>query len=386
MQIAGLPYEMIVPEDMAEYDRLKESGGVDVVIDHQQSASMEKEYGGGGFLTNTYMNTGTTLVTRKDFSGTVSSLAVLDGLVGLPLEHEQFKDTLILPCASQEEVFQAVLDGKTDAAFMRTHAAQYFVNNDSTNSLQFSIIDSEQIMFNMYIPSSSDHELITILNKCIQQVPDDVLSQLITEYTAGTAENLSFLQYMAAHPETIFLLSGLSALAVGVILFLYLRSRWNNKLLRTTEQANRELEEQLAIVNALSRDYFTICKLDMRDGTLRALKMGDYMPSGANWKIGDVYPYAGVLSRYIEGPRVLDEDKDDLARALSLERLRQALSVNPEYTGTYRVRDGEEIHNLQFTCVAYQVEGQAESRVLLGFRNIDEIVSKEQKQKAAAPR
>ncbi|MDE7243113.1 MAG: transporter substrate-binding domain-containing protein, partial [Oscillospiraceae bacterium] len=82
MQMAGLPYEMIVPEDNAEYDRLKESGGVDVVIDWQQSASMETEYTAGGFLTDTYMNTGTTLVTRKDFSGPVSSLAVLEGLVG----------------------------------------------------------------------------------------------------------------------------------------------------------------------------------------------------------------------------------------------------------------------------------------------------------------
>ena len=382
MQIAGLPYEMIVPEDNAEYDQLKESGGVDVVIDWQQSASMETKYVGNGFLTDIYMDTGTALVTRKNFSGPVSSLAVLEGLVGLPLEHEQFKNTLIQPCSSQKDVVQAVLDGKTDAAFMRTHAAQFFVNNDRTNSLQFNIIDSEQIVFNMYIPNGSDHELITILNKCIQQVPDDVLSQLITEYTAGTPENVTFIQYMAAHPEMILLLSALVVLAIGMILFFYLRIRWNKKLFRTTEQAKQELEEQLAIVNALSRDLLTIYKLDIQAGSVMALKMDEYMPSGMDWASGKSFPYTKALHRYIE-ERIHDEDKDELKEALSLERLRKELSASPEYTGNYCVKLGGETHNFQFVCVPYQTEGQTTPRVLIGFRNIDEIVRKEQQQRSA---
>ncbi|MBD5450201.1 MAG: response regulator [Lachnospiraceae bacterium] len=382
MQIAGLPYEMIVPKDNAEYDLLKESGRVDVVIDWQQSASMETEYADGGFLTNTYMNTGTTLLTRKDFSGPVSSLAVLDGLVGLPLEYEQFENVLIRTYSSPKDVMQAVLDGETDAAFMRTHTAQFLVNNDHTNSLQFSMIDSEQIVFNMYIPSSSDHELITILNKCIQQVPDDVLSQLITEYTVSTPENVAFIPYMAAHPRMILLLSALVTLAIGVILFFYLRSRWNNKLLRTTKQSKQELEEHLAIVNALSRDLLAIYKLDMQDGSVLAIKTDEYMPSGMDWESGKAFPYTEALHRYIE-ERIQDEDKDELEEALSLERLRKELSTNPEYTGNYCVQLDGETHNFQFVCVPYRTAGQVAPRVLIGFRNIDEIVRKEQQQKDA---
>ena len=381
MQIAGLPYEMIVPGDNAEYDRLKESGGVDVVIDWQQSASMDREYVEGGFLTDTYMNTGTTLLTRKDFRGSVLSLAVLDGLVGLPLEHEPFKNARIQVYSSPKDVMQAVFDGKTDAAFMRTHTAQFFVNNDRTNSLQFSMVDSEQIVFKMYIPSSSDHELITILNKCIHQVPDDVLSQLITEYTAGTPENVTFIQYMSAHPGMILMLSALVTLTIGVILFLYQRSQWNNKLLRTTEKSKQELEEQLAIVKALTRDYLTAYTLNLRTGGLRTLKMEGHLPSGPDWKNGETFLYADVLHQYIED-WVLDEDKDHLAEALSLERVTEALSASPEYMGTYRIHNGEETHNFQFVCVSYQTEDQTNPLVLIGFRNIDEIVRKEQKQKA----
>ena len=382
MQIAGLPYEMIVPGDNAEYQQLLESGGVDVVIDWQQSASTETEYTSGGFLTKPYMNTGTTLVTRKDHSGPVSSLAVLEGLVGLPLEFDQFKDARLMPCSSQEELLRAVLDGETDAAFMRTHAAQFYVNDDKTHSLQFSILDSDQIVFNMYIPNSSDHELVTILNKCIQQVSDDVLSRLVTEYTAGTPANVAFFQYMAAHPGMIFALCSIATLAIGVILFFYLRSRWNRKLLQMTERDKRELEEQLAIANALSRDLLTVYKLDMQAGSVVALKTDEYMPSGMDWASGKAFPYTEALHRYID-EWILDEDKSELKESLSLERLRKELSDSYEYTGNYRARLKGEIHNFQFVCVAYRTEDQATPRALIGFRNIDEIIYKEQKQKAA---
>ena len=382
MKIAELPYEVIVPEDNAEYYRLIENGSVDVVIDWQQAASTEKSYISDGFLTNTYMNTGTALVTRKGFSGPISSLALLDGLVGLPLEYDRLQNARIEVCSSPKDVVQCVLDEKTDAAFMRTYTAQYFVNNDSTHSLEFDMIDSDQIVFNIYIPSSSDHELVNILNKCIQKVPDDVLSQLITEYTAGTPENVTFIQYMTAHPGMLLILFLLVVLAIGVIILFYLRSWWNNTLLRMTKQSKQELEEQLAIVNALSRDYLNVYTLNMQTAALRVVKLNGYQTPGVDWKNREAFSYAEVLSRYID-TRVFEEDKDYLTEALSLERVKEALSAGPEYTGTYRVQIGEEIHDFQFTYVAYQAEGQTTPLVLAGFRNIDEIVREEQKQKAA---
>jgi len=381
MQMAGLPYEMIVPEDQEEYKGLKENGGVDVVVDWQQSASAEKEYVSGGFLTDAYMNTGTALLTRKDFSGPIATLAVTAGQEGLPLEHEQFKNVRILPYPSSEDAVQAVLAGETDGAFIRTYSAQYHVNNDRTNSLQFSMIDSEQVVFNMYIRGSCDHELITILNKCIHQAPDDVLSQLITKYTAGTPENVTFVQYMSAHPEMVLLLSALVASAIGMMLFLYLRSRWNNKLLRTTEQAKQALEEQLAIVNALSRDYLNVYTVNMQNGAMRIVKLDGYLTPGLDPKSKEEYPYTPVLHQYIEN-RVVEEDKGYLTDALSLERVKEALAAGSEYTGTYRVRDGEEIRDYQFTYVSYHAAGHADPLALAGFRNIDEIVRKEQQQKA----
>ncbi len=381
MKMAGLPYEMVVPKDQEEYEHIRESRGVDVVVDWQQSASAEKDHIDGGFFTDAYMSTGTALLTRRDFSGPITSLAVLEGQEALPLEHERFKNARILSCKASDGLLRAVLDGETDGAFVRTYSAQYYVNNDRTNSLQFSMVDSEQVVFNMFIPSESDHELITILNKCIHQIPDDVLGQLITKHTVGTPENVTFVQYMTAHPEMVFLLSLLIALAVGATLFFYFRSRWNDKLLRTTEQAKQQLEEQLAIVNALSRDYLDVYTINLQTGLLRIMKLDGYQPPGLERGSKEAYSYTEALHRYIEA-RVLEEDKDYLEQALSLEQVREELSDKPEYTGTYRVPIEGEIHNFQFNYVPYQTKGNMDPLVLAGFRNIDEIVRKEQKQKA----
>ncbi len=381
MEMAGLSYEMVVPKDREEYERLRENGSVDVVLNWQQSAASERDYVDGGFLTDAYMNTGTALLTRRDLDRAISSLAVVEGQEGLLEEHEQFKADAILTCQAPEDAVQAVLSGETDAAFLRTYSAQYFVNNDRTNSLQFDMIDSGQAVFNMYIPGGSDHELVTILNKCIQQAPDDVLGQLITKYTAGTPENMSFTRYMSANPVIILLLSVLMALAVGGIVFFYLRFRWKNRLLGATEQARQELEEQLAIVNALSRDYLNVYTVNMRRAVIRIVKLDGYVTPGVDWKSKGELPYTETLHRYIEN-RVMEEDKGYLTEALSMERLKEVMAERPEYTGTYRVRDGEEIQNYQFTYVSYRAEGQADFQVLAGFRNIDEIVRREQEQKA----
>ncbi len=381
MKRAGLSYEMIVPKNQEEYKRIRENGGVDVVVDWQQYASIEDNYTDSGFLTDAYMNSGTALLTPKNFSGSITSLAVIEGQEDLPLKHKRFKNARIVSYPTSEDTLQAVLDGKTDAAFVRTYSAQYLVNNDRTNSVQFSMIDSKQLQFNMYIRNSCDHELVTILNKCIHQVPDDILSQLVTKYTADTPENVTFIQYMSVHPEMMALLFVLIVLVIGAILFFYLRSRWNNKLLRATEQAKQELEEQLAIVSALSRDYLNVYTLNLRSAAVRIVKLDGYVTPGLDRKSKEDYLYPDVLRRYIES-RVYEGDKDYMTEALSLERIREELAANPEYIGTYHVQIGEEIHNYQFTYVLYQSEGQKDPLALAGFRNIDEIVSKEQEKKA----
>ena len=248
MELAGLPYEIVVPGDRTEYYELVNSDGVDVVMDWRQDQSKTDRHLNKGFFTDSYMNIGVALVTRKDFDGTISTLAVADLQGDIAIEQDMIGDAQVLNCETRESAMQAVLDGRADATYVYTYTAQSFVNNDPTASLQYSMVNSMRFDVKMYLRSSCDHELITILNKCIRQMPADSISDLITKHTKNTPENLSVGQYMRANPETIVMAVLMAAVAIGVMLVFYLRSRWSSRLLSVTERANRELGEQKAIL------------------------------------------------------------------------------------------------------------------------------------------
>ena len=383
MKMAGLPYTTIVPESREEYYALAESGSVDVVIDWRQSTYEETTFAPNGFLTNSYMNTGVALVTRKDSGGEISTLAI--GSQGsISPERMYFRDAQVLSYPTQEDALQAVLDREADAAYVYTYTAQVFVNDDHTDALQLSIMGSSRVLYKMYIRSGSDHELVTILNKCIQQMPDDVLNNLITEHTANTPENISLGRYMMAHPQLIVLGVLVAAVAIAMVLTSYQSSRWSRKLLETTERSKKELEEQLGIVNTLCRDYLVVYTLDVENAVIRSIKLGDSTTPGMSTEPGEEYPYADALREYIAA-RVLEEDREYLFEALSLEQIIKELKDSPEYTGTFRVRIDDAVHVYQFNYVPYQSVGEGEDRkntlLLAGFRNIDEIVHREQAQK-----
>ena len=381
MELAGLPYEIIVPDDRTEYYDLADNDGVDVVIDWRQDQLKADEVGRSGFYTDAYLNTGVAMVTRKDFSGRISTLAVADLLGDIAIEQNLIGNARVLNCQTRESALQAVLDGRADATYVYTYTAQSFVNSNPSAALQYSMVDSMRFDFKMYVRSSSDHELITILNKCIEQMSDDVMSRLITAYTANTPESMSFGQYMLAHPEIIVISALLAAAAVAAIIVLYLRSLWNKKLLRATELANQALEEQLAIVNTLSRDYINVYSVNARTAAVRPVKIAGYAAAGLGQDSSKGAFYDDVLTDYVNY-RVLPEDRQYLLEAFALDTVIEKLKTSPEYSGSFRAMVDGSVHTYQFTCASQAgVQGQ-DGSFLIGFRDIDEIVRREQEQKA----
>ncbi|MBD5161335.1 MAG: response regulator [Oscillibacter sp.] len=385
MELAGLPYETVVPGDRSEYYALVDNDGVDVVIDWRQEELHTDEFARNGFYTDAYLNTGVALVTRKDFSGRINTLAVADLLGDLAIEQDMIGNAEVLTCQTKESALQAVLNGKADATYVYTYTAQSFVNNNPTASLQYSMVDSMRFDFKMYVRNSCDHELITILNKCIEQMPGDVISQLITAYTANMSSNVSFSQYMRAHPEIVVLASLLAAATISVIISLYLRSRWNQRLLQTTEHANRKLEEQLAVVNTLSRDYLNVYAVNARRDAARVVKLAGYVAPGLDPNSKEEVSYTDFMLDYINN-RVFSEDREYLTEALALDTVIEKLGAGTEYSGSYRVLADDAIHTFQFICATHlKADGSFQDPgnfFLLGFRNIDEVVSRDQEQKA----
>ena len=149
---------------------------------------------------------------------------------------------------------------------------------------------------------------------------------------------------------------------------------------REAQQAHqRELEEQIAIFDILSRNYRNIYQANINEGTAKILKVAtDYDLAEVVALKNKVFPYESVLERWIAN-RVQDEDRDRLRHQLSVENLRRVLAGNKtEYTGTYRSIDGGVLHNYQFSVTKMDDAGN----VIAAFQFIDDIIEQHLAQEA----
>ena len=370
MKLAGLSanFSFVTSDDASVNVTLDSTGEDDVIEDAVK----------GCFKTNSYMTARMARVTRQDHKGDIKTVGVADSQFKKALEQDGYT---VVSYSTGEEAMRAVLNKEADAAYVYAYTAQWFINHDKTNSLYYTSVNGMSTSFSMHVSENTDHELVTILNKCINQMSDDALNQLAARYTSYSIEDVSFWQYIKANPAIIIAIVVVLAVAVFVILFLYLRGQWNRKLLHATEQSNRKMVEQLSIVEALSRDYTNVYSVDEENGTAQIFKLEGYVTEGLKKGSAEEYNYAVILENYIRS-RVHPDDREELSRALSLDTVKDKLNANGEYQGSYRIEDSGVIHHLQYTYLRISNNGQGRGFILAGFRNIDEVIRKEQEQKA----
>ncbi|MDE6557489.1 MAG: response regulator [Clostridia bacterium] len=352
--------------------------GVNVTLDSTGDDDITEGEVKACFKTNSYITARMARVTRQDHKGEIKKVALADSQFGDILERERYE---VVSYATGEAAMRAVLDNKADAAYVYGYTAQWFINHDHSNSLYYTSVNGMSTSFSMHVGENTDHELVTILNKCIKQMSDDTLNQLASKYTSYTIGEISFAEYLKAHPGIIIAVCLVLALIVGVIVVLWLRGMWNKKLLLTTEQSNKKMGEQLAIVEALSRDYANVYAIDEKRGTARVLKLEGYVAEGLEKDSTKEYDYAAILKDYI-GNRVYSEDRQEMTQALALDTVVNKLNSDDEYSGSYRITDNGAIHHYQYTYLKLADNEQGQGGfILVGFRNIDEVIKKEQEQK-----
>lgn len=379
MGIDAIPYTFIAPKDQAEYEQFI-NGAVNIVIDGIEDHAIKEDVIVSKFHTDNYVTARMARVTRQDHTGSFKKVAVADSQ-GKNLVEPYLKGYEVKTYSTGEAAMRAVLNKEVDVAYVYSYAAQMYINQGHTNSLYYSSVNGMVTQLSMHVSENTDHELVTILNKCIKQMSDDTLNQLASNYTSYKIGELTFWQYLQAHPEIIIIVVVLIALVLFVMLALYLRGRWNKKLLHTTEQSNKKMGEQLSIVEALSRDYTNVYSINELTGTARVIKLEGYVIEGLKKDSLEEYNYATILDMYIHG-RVHPEDQEELTQNLSLENIRNKLSTEDTYVGSYRIIDNGVVHYFQYTYlkITDNVYGH-EDFILAGFRNIDEVIRKEQEQK-----
>ncbi|WP_251197774.1 response regulator [Anaerotardibacter muris] len=378
MEVADLPYEIVVPSDLQQYQLAIESERVNVVLDGIVGQYSSGDYFDNSFKSDAFMSASIVQVTRDDFAGQIKTIAVPDSSTGgLNGFWEDQEGVELIHYPTREAALQAVLDGDADCTYTYVYTAQQFMNRDSSDGLTYNAVYGLDVQFDMLVTANTDHELVSILNKCIKRVPESTLNRLVADYTSYSATDMTFFEYLEANPIILIVLGLLIAMVAVIIIALVLRGRWSNRLIATQEQSNQELKEQLSIVEALSHDYTNVFSVDPKKGVAKVIKLEGYVTRGLHDNPDEEQDYTVLVNHYIDD-RVHPDDKELLRKEMSLDHVREETKSGEEYQGTYRILvDGEE-HNFQYTYV--MVEDGEDDFLLVGFRNIDEMVRKEQEQ------
>ena len=145
-------------------------------------------------------------------------------------------------------------------------------------------------------------------------------------------------------------------------------------------EAMKIIRDEMEIAGALSRDYPDVVLLDLVNDTAVTIKRKGSIIAEDQRVIRRSYnaTWDYYISKY-----VLEEDRDALYAAISVDNVISALEKSDEYSCSYRVIDDEAgIHYYQASFIRLYSRHKTESQIILGFRCVDAIVEEEHKNRA----
>ena len=235
MEMAGLPYTEMIAADRAEFESWGYANAVDVIMDcrYDRPQTLDFDF---GVVTDAYMQLTMARLTRRDFSGKIHTVATVDSQGAISADENIAADAEYISYESKEAAMQAVKDEKADACYVYTYMAEKFVNEDLDGNLTYGVLNSPVYQERIYIAPNTDHELASILNKCIKADNSHTLDDLVDSYTEYHADAVTVGQFLRQNPwiatTVVFALLGFAAVTLLAL---------NNK-----QKAEELAEERLA--------------------------------------------------------------------------------------------------------------------------------------------
>lgn len=257
MQEAGLPYEVKIPEDRAEYLSWRGSKDIDLFMDARIFSESQLENSDCS-VTDAYLELKIARVTRKDFQGEIKKIARASYQGTEGIEDELLGKAEVKDYPSRTEAMEAVRKGKADAAYVYFYTAQKVVNEDETGSLTYTVLDEPTYEYRIVVASQISHELSGILTKCIHALPEEEVDRIIAEYTNYKVKNVSLAMYMKMHPTVRFWTSIVLLVTCYVITILCVKLREKKRRYQNAEKEALALEElaQKAYMASVSKSRF----------------------------------------------------------------------------------------------------------------------------------
>ena len=264
---AGVSYEFLTPETRDEYIAYQgNKKATDISIDARLDTDTYAEAKDWA-LTAPYITMQLAKVTRKDFNGKINVVATVDQTASKSIEDVMAPGAKKLICNTRQEMMEAVQKGKADAAFVYYYMAQAYVNGDTTGTLTYTLLEQPKFSYRMVISSKENHALAGILTKAMYAMPDNLVEDLASQYTAYKATDLTFVDWIRLHPGVTVLVLMIFAWLLTAVAVIATRLRARKKAQKTAQQKEKEMEilvKQAAAANDSKTTFLSHMSHDMR--------------------------------------------------------------------------------------------------------------------------
>lgn len=374
MEMCGMEYEFYAPKSREEYQELTTSAAIPVLLDARMGASLTEDY--GGYISPVYIRLNVARVTRKNFDGDIKTIAVTANQGQIPIEEVNLENAAKIEYADRRSAIQAVADGKADATYVYSYTAAKYVNEDITGQLVYTVLETPYYEYSISVSKDMPHEILGIITKCIYALPQSEIDEIAAKYTSFSAYHISMADYLKVNPWlglTAAMFIMILALAAFVVIS---RGRAGQRLFEEEERSLKKLQEQMNIISALGSEYDPLYLVNLDEDTIQLLR-AEVNGKTSEEAVEDAR-YSDVIRRYIY-KFVIPEQREQLLEKTELGTLKKELPEKGILPLNYqRIRDGV-VNCFQMNCARVPSEDGI-SRMVVGYRNVDDVVAHEREQ------